>query len=110
MNDNSILKTVRVACGVGDDTGFDEELILHTNGVLMNVYQIGIGEAPFRITGYDETWDELITDPTFECLKDYVGLRVRMVFDPPASSALSDAIKRTIDELEWRINSQVDYH
>ena len=31
-----------------------------------------------------------------------------MLFDPPATSFLIDAIQRQISELEWRLNIQVD--
>ena len=36
-------------------------------------------------------------------IKTYIYLKVRLVFDPPSSSALLESINRTIAELEWRI-------
>lgn len=33
-----------------------------------------------------------------------VALKVRLIFDPPASSAIADAIKANIDRIEWRLN------
>ena len=35
-------------------------------------------------------------------------LKVRLIFDPPQSSSIIDAMNRTISELEWRLNVAVD--
>ena len=41
-------------------------------------------------------------------VKTYIYLKVRLVFDPPQSSAAMEAIKQNIAELEWRLNVTVD--
>ena len=38
--------------------------------------------------------------------KTYVYLRVRLLFDPPATSYLMTSMKEQIQELEWRLNVQ----
>jgi hypothetical protein len=35
-------------------------------------------------------------------------MKVKIVFDPPSSSFVLDALNRQIAELEWRLNVQVE--
>ena len=37
-------------------------------------------------------------------VKTYVYLKVKMVFDPPLSSAVMECYKTQISEYEWRLN------
>lgn len=108
---DSILESVKHLCNVAvDDYDFDDELILHINMVLNVLYQLGVGPAEgFRITGYDEKWTSLLEDETkLNLVKDYVGYKVRMVFDPPTSGATATALENIVKELEWRILMQVE--
>lgn len=43
-----------------------------------------------------------------ELLKSYVHLKVKLLFDPPSSSALIEVINSQIKELEFRISVMVD--
>jgi hypothetical protein len=36
-------------------------------------------------------------------------MKVRMMFDPPVSSAVVEAMNHNIEELEWRLNNGSDY-
>ena len=53
-----------------------------------------------------ETWDEYIDNDceNYEAVKTYVGLKVKMLFDPPTSSTLMTCLKEAIAECEWRLN------
>lgn len=106
--DNIILNDVKISCGiVPEHTGFDDLLILHTNTVFMILNQMGVGPAKgFRLVTGKETWDEYMdeTCENYEAVKTYVGLKVRMIFDPPTSSTLMEALKDSIAECEWRLN------
>lgn len=108
MND-SILNTIKKMLGieVGFE-GFDTDIIIHINTVLGILYQLGI-ERSFSITGANETWSDYISDMSkLEMIKTYIYLKVRLIFDPPASGSVIDVINRQISELEWRINVTVD--
>ena len=48
-------------------------------------------------------------DPRLNLVKSYVHMKVRLMFDPPTSSAVTDAINKTISELEWRIQAVTDF-
>lgn len=110
MNE-SILQSVKKGLGVPeDDDGFDPELIMYINSALMILTQLGIGPlGGVIISGPEETWTSVIEGSyELELVKTYVILRVRLMFDPPSSSFVLDAIKNQIAEFEWRLNVQVE--
>ena len=108
----SILTSIKKVLGIyEEDTSFDVDIIMHINTVFMILRQMGIGPSNgFSITGQYEVWNDYLSDISLlESVKTYVALKVRLIFDPPASSTMVEAINRTITELEWRLNVQVDY-
>ena len=89
-----------------DYQAFDQEIIADINAELATLQQLGVGELDtvFVITGYGETWDELIDDPELlSLIPQYVALRVKNVFDTPKSSTVVEALKDKSKELEFRI-------
>lgn len=110
MNE-SILKDVKKMCNVPEwDDGFDQELIIHINTALMTLAQLGVGPpGGLFITNEENTWSELVEGSIeLEGVKTYVGLKVRLIFDPPTSSFVLESYKNIIAELEWRLNVQVE--
>lgn len=109
--DQSILRTIKQMLGLTNElTAFDEELIVHINSVFTILNQLDVGsDDGFMITGYDETWSDLTDQVTIATMvKEYIYLKVRMIFDPPASSVVSEAYNQRIAELEWRMNIQAE--
>ena len=87
---------------------FDQELIIHINTVFLTLSQLGVGPVEgFSIEDESATWDAYITTANQNAVKTYIYLRVRTIFDPPASSFLVTAMQDQIKELEWRLD--VDY-
>lgn len=109
MDNSSILETIKDGLSV-EEEAFDQELILHINTVFMTLRQIGVGpDTPYLITGTSNTWDEFVQDDALlPMIKSYIILKVRQLFDPPASSSLSSAIAEAIAEYEWRLNIEAD--
>ena len=108
---DSILTSVKKIIGISEeDESFDTDLIMHINSVLMILNQLGVGpEDGFSITDKSAVWTDIIGDnKLIEATKTFVGLKVRLIFDPPTSSAVLDSINKTISELEWRINVMVE--
>lgn len=106
--DDSILNSVKdMIAGGAIHEHFDNELIMHINTVIANLREIGIGpEEGFAIKDESATWSDLVGDSKkLEAVKSYVSFKVRMMFDPPTSSAVSEAIKANIQELEWRLGT-----
>jgi len=107
--EQSILKTVRKVCGIGDDDPtFDLDLLVHTNSALSTLHQLGLGPMEgFEVEDDTVTWDALYGgDPLLHSIRTYVCLRVRMYFDPPQTSYHITAINEQIRELEWRLNAR----
>ena len=105
---NSILGSVKQMLGIDQsDTSFDNELIMHTNGALMVMTQLGVGPSGgFTITSATEEWTDLLGDRTdLNLVLTAIYLRVRLVFDPPQNSFLVAAIEKQITEYDWRIEA-----
>lgn len=108
---DSILTSVKKMLGIAEDyEHFDPELIMHINSVFMILSQLGVGEKPaFTIEDKKSDWSEYLpTGSNLELVKSYMYLKVRMLFDPPTSSAAIDAMNHQISEFEWRLNVEVD--
>lgn len=108
----SILTSVKKLLGIDKDyTHFNNDLIMHINSVFMVLTQLGVGPSEgFAISDANAVWSDFIgeDDKNFQAIKTYVYMKVRLMFDPPLSSAVLDSMSRTICELEWRLNVQVD--
>lgn len=103
----SILLSIKKLLGIdGDYTHFDSDLIMHINSVFSILTQLGIGSPDgFSITGADEKWQDFISEnqEQFSLVKSYMNLKVKLLFDPPLSSAAVDSINRQVSEFEWRL-------
>lgn len=108
---DSILTSIKKLLGIAEDyTCFDVDIIMHINTVFSILTQLGVGPSEgFTIQDEDSVWSDFISDrPNLEMVKTYVGMKVRMMFDPPSSSITADAFNKAISELEWRINLIAD--
>ena len=107
----SILTSVKKLLGITEDcTDFDSDIILHINTVFTILTQMGVGpEEGFSIEDKSKKWNEFISNKLyFESVKTYVFLKVKLLFDPPLSTAVMESINRMISELEWRLNSAAE--
>lgn len=109
---DSILLSVKKALGIdGEQTEFDPELIMHINTILSTLTQIGVGSPDgFSISGNDELWSDFVPDePKWSQIRTYVYTKVRLIFDPPQSSAAVEAMNKVANELEWRLYVIADH-
>ena len=107
----SILTSIKKMLGVDEEyTHFDAHIMMHINTVLMILYQLGVGPSPpISISDASTTWSALLGDAAdLAGVKTYIYAKVKMVFDPPQSSALAEALNKTINEMEWRLNVACD--
>lgn len=109
---DSILLTVKKMLGIAEEyTAFDIDLIVNINSVFLTLNQLGVGpEKPYRIEGSEESWEDFLKNDRekFPGVETYVYLKTRLLFDPPTNSFLVDAMQKQCDELEWRLNIQVE--
>ena len=108
----SILNSAKKKLGIEKDyTHFDDgELIDHINTVFMDLRRLGVGPSNgFIIEDADATWDDFLKDPLkLQGVKTYMHLRLRLIFDPPTSSAVITSYQQQIDKFEWCLNSEAE--
>lgn len=123
----SILTSIKKLLGIAEEyEHFDTDIIIHINSVFMTLKQLGVGPAKgFVISSGLETWEQFlgyssVSEPYvpysetedqkvyLEAVKTYIYIKVKLVFDPPANSSLAEAMKRQADEIEWRLNAEVE--
>lgn len=108
---DSILNTTKKLLGIAEEnTEFDLDIILHINSVFTILTQLGVGpNKGFFVTDNSATWSDFIPEgEMMEAVKSYMGCKVRMLFDPPTSSATMQALQNMCNELEWRLNVLCD--
>lgn len=110
--ESSILLSIKKAIGAAPEyTPFDVDITMHINAQLANLYQIGLNAAKsVVVNGPDQLWTDLIpaSDSRLQFVKTYVYAKVKMIFDPPTSTAQMQALKDAAAESEFRISIAVD--
>lgn len=108
---DSILTSIKKLLGITEDyEQFDNDIIMHINSVLAILSQLGVGPFDgFFITDKSAIWDDFIDENVkLNDVKSYMFLKVKMMFDPPSSSAIIDSYNRMISEFEWRCNVEAE--
>lgn len=106
---DSILTSIKKMLGIEEEyTHFDADIIMYINSTLMTLEQLGVGpELGLFIENASTKWTDLLGDRTdLASVKVYIYQKVRLMFDPPSSSYVLDAIERQIKEHEWRLMTQ----
>lgn len=107
--EESILTSTKKALSIARDyEAFDEDIIMHINSVFSVLTQLGIGPTEgFSIEDDSSGWDEFIEEDDLllmNMVRSYMYVKVRMLFDPPATSFTIEAFNKQIEEFEYRIN------
>lgn len=106
----SVLTSVKKVLGITEEyEAFDSEIIIHINSVFAILTQLGVGPVEgFSIQDKTTEWEDYLTGLLLNTVKSYMGMKVKMLFDPPASASASTAMEKMIAEFEWRINFAAD--
>jgi hypothetical protein len=105
--EESILKSTKKILGLDADyTPFDLDVTTHINASFSILNQLGVGPVDgFFIEDENDLWTDFDVPPNqLHLVKTYVYLKVRSLFDPPATSFLIEATNTQIKEVEWRLN------
>lgn len=103
----SILKSTKKILGVASEyTAFDLDIITHINSTFSILSQIGIGPVyGFAIEDDQAEWSDIdLPRNQLGMVRTYVFLKVRILFDPPATSFLIEASNKQIEEHEVRLS------
>lgn len=108
----NILKSIKENVGVYQyDDAFDSDIKLHINSAFSTLFQLGIGEKiPYRLDNTDATWEGMFSDydDCIPFIREYTFLKVKLLFDPPSNSSVLDALKKELNEIEYRIVMQLE--
>lgn len=110
----SILTSVKKLLGIAEEyTAFDPDIIMSINSVFAILEQLGVGpDGGFSITDSSTTWNDYFEASEDieqnEAVKNYIALKVKLMFDPPTSSTVMQATTNLTSELEWRLNVACD--
>lgn len=104
---DSVLTSIKKMLGILEEyEQFDSDLIMHINSTFSILTQLGVGPSKgFLIEDKNTAWSDFVSDESRMMLvKSYMFLKVKLLFDPPLSSAVLECYKKQIEEYEWRLN------
>lgn len=110
---DSILNSVKKLCGLDESiTAFDPDILININSAIGILTQLGVGPPEgFFIEDETATYEDFLGQKTTQTnmVKQYLYMKTRLGFDNSSmSGAALDAMKKQIEELEWRLNVQVE--
>lgn len=105
-----ILDHVKKLLGFESDyKAFDLDILTHINSSFLLLNQMGVGGSNVFVCKEDSTWTDFTDDASLiDVVAQYIFLKTRIVFDPPSTSFLLEAIQSTIHSLEWYLNVYSD--
>lgn len=113
--EESILISTKQLLGLAPDyTVFDPDVLTYINTAFSVLNQLGVGPVEgFVVLDDSAKWEDFAllvgSEPSLGLVKTYVFLKVRMLFDPPQTSFLIEAMNNQIQEYEWRLNVGREY-
>ena len=106
--EQSILTGTKKILGLDEDyTHFDHDVLTHINSAFSTLHQLGVGpETQFMIEDDSVNWADFYDEDEsiLNMVRSYVYLKVRLIFDPPATSYAIAALKDQIQEFEHRLS------
>ena len=113
--EDSILISIKKQLGGANPEGtdFDSDIILLINSAFDVLHQLGVGpiNRPFSISDNTSKWGDFTGTKSINMVQEFVYLSVKLVFDPPTSETVMNALRSRKQELTWRMTSdmEVDY-
>lgn len=105
--ESSILTSTKKILGIAQAyTAFDLDIITHINSTFATLSQLGVGPVDgFMIEDAGAVWDDYdVPQNQLNLIKTYMFLKVRILFDPPGTSFLVEALNNQLREHEWRLS------
>ena len=107
--EDRILVSTKKGLGIPEDyTAFDIDVMNHINAAFSVLNQLGVGPSEgFMIESSNDSWMDFTEDNVMlNMVKTYVYLKTKILFDPPATSFLIEAMNEQLAEYEQRISYQ----
>lgn len=109
--EDSILTSVKKLLGLEEDNeAFDMEIMLHINGAITILTQIGVGPTTgYIVTSKENTYsDWLGNTDLYQNIPLYLFWKTRLSFDPPTNASVIKNYQDSIREAECRLSYLVD--
>lgn len=104
VSESILLSTKKKNNVAAEDTAFNDDFLSYINAALAELNQLGIGPAEgLAIEDESTLWTEFYEDPRLNGIQTFVGLRVKLLFDPPATSFAITMIEDQLREMGWRL-------
>lgn len=113
MDTDNILQSIKKLLGLSEEYYvFDPDIVIYINTAFLELVQMGIGpEEGFAISIDGENkWSEF--EPNVfkqDAIKSFVYIKVRMLFDPPQNSQVVEALNKSLNEIQWRLESPINW-
>lgn len=107
--ETSILTSTKKILGLASSyTAFDLDIIIHINAAFSILTDLGVGPGTgFMIEDHETLWDSYdVPSDQLNLVKTYIFLKVKTLFDPPATSFHITAAENQLKEYEWRLNNK----
>lgn len=112
----TVFTDVKKVVGVPEeDDSFDKDLEIYINAALANLAQVGgIVSQGIHVEPHDSvdwsslTWQIPNKADLVRQIQAYTCLYVRLLFDPPATSFVINAMEKQLDEMVWRIREAAE--
>lgn len=100
--EETILTVIKNFIGIStSDPHFDDEILMHINLIIAELEIVGTTDK-VSICSKDTVWtDYLVKEVDIASIQTLIGMKVKMVFDPPANSFLVESYNKQIDKMEW---------
>lgn len=112
-NIESVLNDVKQYCGIQQEqTDFDADICAAIDTTMSILYELGVVQyEKLRPVKNDSLmWTDFFDDPIrLSMAKSYIRAKVRLMFDPPASSTILNALQEQCSEFEWRAQIAAEY-
>lgn len=109
----SILTSIKKMLGIEEEyEQFDMDVIIHINTAFSVLQQMGVGPVEgYRINSKEQKWFDFanVSEASLDLVKNYVYMKVKLVFDPPSSSANIETYNKLISEYEWRLYTASEF-
>lgn len=110
---DSILNSTKKQLGILPDmTDFDTDILICINSAISTLRQLGVGpqDSVYTVEDASQTYNDYLGEGSNEMpmVKGYLYQKTKLMFDPPQSSIVFEAIKSMIKETECRLLYQVD--
>jgi hypothetical protein len=104
VSESILLSTKKKVNIPADYTAWDDDIVSYINAALAELNQYGVGPVEgLQIEDADTAWTEFYEDPRLNAIQTFVGLRVRLLFDPPPTSFAINMMEEQLKEMGWRL-------